>query len=161
MLCHSIVNIVKGSSVGPPTCQGLKDTYVLADHVDDKMGTDRFIRRLGADKVACQGVGGGYTASIMDNISATGTSRAGLAEGTKMVNLKHGKRRRSHQRKFLELRFPLHTSCHRSRDPRVSTDLSAFSLTDQPGQYEMSEYQDCCFRLQPRSCSHCQRCEHP
>ncbi|CZT16260.1 related to Probable cutinase 3 [Ramularia collo-cygni] len=57
-----------GLTVGPPTCEGLKET-------------------LGDDKVACQGIGNGYTASVVDNISTIGTSRAGLAEGTKMVQL--------------------------------------------------------------------------
>lgn len=61
-----------GTTVGPPTCSGLKKQY-------------------GDDAVACQGVGGGYTADIGSNVMPDGTSQAGLEEGTKMLKLANSK----------------------------------------------------------------------
>jgi cutinase len=37
-------------------------------------------------KVACQGVGGDYTANVMDNGNPRGTSAGGTAEAVKMFN---------------------------------------------------------------------------
>jgi cutinase len=51
--------------MGPIVCNGLKKMY-------------------GDGNVLCQGVGGAYSASIMDNISAKGTSAAAIKEATKM-----------------------------------------------------------------------------
>lgn len=55
-----------GITVGPPTCSGLKSAN---------------------SNTICQGVGGGYTASIADNVSSSGTSAAGLREAAEMFAL--------------------------------------------------------------------------
>jgi cutinase len=52
-------------SMGPAVCTGLKG-------------------KLGAGNVACQGVGGAYSAGLMDNVSASGTTAGAIAEATKM-----------------------------------------------------------------------------
>ncbi|KAK5164548.1 uncharacterized protein LTR77_009754 [Saxophila tyrrhenica] len=57
-----------GSSVGPPTCSGLKDTY-------------------GSDMVACQGVGGPYSADLASNGLPRGTSTAAINEGIRLFEL--------------------------------------------------------------------------
>jgi len=57
-----------GGSMGPIICNGLKKKY-------------------GDKSVLCQGVGNGYTASITDNIGGVGTSRAAIAEATKMFTM--------------------------------------------------------------------------
>ncbi|PNS15139.1 hypothetical protein CAC42_8140 [Sphaceloma murrayae] len=57
-----------GSSVGPPTCDGLKS-------------------RLGANNVACQGVGSPYTAGLGDNSLPSGTTQAAITEGARLFNL--------------------------------------------------------------------------
>ncbi|KAF2669718.1 cutinase-domain-containing protein [Microthyrium microscopicum] len=54
-----------GGSVGPIICNGLKKAY-------------------GQAAVNCQGVGGAYTAGILDNISAKGTSATAVREATSM-----------------------------------------------------------------------------
>jgi len=54
-----------GMSMGPATCNGLKG-------------------KLGAENVACQGVGGAYSAGLADNVSASGTTAGAIAEATKM-----------------------------------------------------------------------------
>jgi cutinase len=51
--------------MGPAVCGGLQSAYTK-------------------ERVACQGVGGGYSAAIMDNVSAKGTSSSAIAEATKM-----------------------------------------------------------------------------
>lgn len=50
--------------MGPATCSGLKRDY--------------------PDKVICQGVGSPYTAGLVDNVSASGTSQAAIGEATRM-----------------------------------------------------------------------------
>lgn len=57
-----------GSTVGPPTCEGLKSTY-------------------GASNVACQGVGSPYTASIGSNALPEGTTSAAYGEAQRLFNL--------------------------------------------------------------------------
>ncbi|KAF4550729.1 Cutinase-like protein 8 [Elsinoe fawcettii] len=57
-----------GSSVGPPTCDGLKS-------------------RLGANNVACQGVGGPYTAALGDNALPSGTTQAAINEAARLFTL--------------------------------------------------------------------------
>ncbi|TKX20949.1 cutinase-like protein 8 [Elsinoe australis] len=61
-----------GDSGGPQVCDGLKSRY-------------------GAANVACQGVGGPYTASLLDNLSSTGTSTAAINEGLRLFNLANTK----------------------------------------------------------------------
>jgi cutinase len=51
--------------MGPAVCSGLK-------------------AKLGAGSVACQGVGGAYSAGLMDNVAPAGTTAAAVAEATKM-----------------------------------------------------------------------------
>ena len=51
--------------MGPIVCSGLKQIY-------------------GAPKVLCQGVGGAYTAGILDNVGGKGTSAGAIREGTRM-----------------------------------------------------------------------------
>lgn len=55
-----------GISVGPPTCSGLK-------------------RSLGS--VACQGVGGGYTAGLTENALPGGTNQAAIKSSEDMFNM--------------------------------------------------------------------------
>ncbi|KAI5360617.1 putative cutinase/acetylxylan esterase, alpha/Beta hydrolase, cutinase, serine active [Septoria linicola] len=55
-----------GSTVGPPTCSGLKEAYGNA---------------------ICQGVGGGYAADLGSNALPDGTSAAGLREAADMFAL--------------------------------------------------------------------------
>jgi hypothetical protein len=54
--------------MGPLICNGLKQVY-------------------GDKEIQCQGVGGPYTAAIMDNVSAKGTSAAAIKEATRMFTL--------------------------------------------------------------------------
>jgi cutinase len=51
--------------MGPATCSGLKG-------------------KLGAANVACQGVGGAYSAGLADNTKPAGTTAGAIAEATKM-----------------------------------------------------------------------------
>lgn len=53
--------------MGPATCSGLKS-------------------KLGAGNVACQGVGGPYSAGLMDNVSAKGTTEAAIKEAQSMIS---------------------------------------------------------------------------
>lgn len=53
-----------GMSMGPATCSGLKAKF--------------------AGSVACQGVGGPYTAGLMDNVSPAGTTQGAINEAIKM-----------------------------------------------------------------------------
>ncbi|KAM0723537.1 hypothetical protein Q7P37_000524 [Cladosporium fusiforme] len=57
-----------GSTVGPPTCSGLKSEY-------------------GSDKVACQGVGGPYRASVGSNALPEGTTRESYGEAQRLFDL--------------------------------------------------------------------------
>lgn len=52
-------------SMGPMVCTGLK-------------------ARFGAGNVACQGVGGPYTAGLMDNVLPDGTTPQAIAEAVRM-----------------------------------------------------------------------------
>lgn len=54
--------------MGPTVCSGLKS-------------------KLGASSVACQGVGGAYSAGLMDNVSAKGTSEGAIKEAQAMFNM--------------------------------------------------------------------------
>jgi len=60
-----------GMSMGPATCSGLKKNY--------------------PGKVACQGVGKPYTAGLVENVSASGTSAAAIGEATKMFTTANSK----------------------------------------------------------------------
>jgi cutinase len=51
--------------MGPAVCSGLKG-------------------KLGAANVACQGVGGAYSAGLADNTKPAGTTAGAIAEATKM-----------------------------------------------------------------------------
>jgi cutinase len=51
--------------MGPYICNGLKKAY-------------------GDKEVLCQGVGGGYSAGLLDNVGGKGTSAAAIKEATKM-----------------------------------------------------------------------------
>jgi len=53
-----------GMSMGPATCSGLKSKF--------------------AGSVACQGVGGAYSAGLADNVMPAGTSKGAIAESNKM-----------------------------------------------------------------------------
>jgi len=53
-----------GGTMGPIVCKGLRDGY--------------------PDKVACQGVGGPYSAGLIDNVQPKGTTAAAIGEATKM-----------------------------------------------------------------------------
>jgi len=55
-----------GSSMGPATCSGLKQKF--------------------SNNVACQGVGGAYSAGLADNVMPAGTSAGAIAEATKLFN---------------------------------------------------------------------------
>lgn len=57
-----------GSTVGPPTCEGLKSEY-------------------GANQVACQGVGSPYQATIGANALPEGTTSAAYGEAQRLFNL--------------------------------------------------------------------------
>lgn len=63
---------MQGSSVGPPTCRGLKEEY-------------------GSDKVACQGVGRPYEALVGSNALPEGTTRASYGEAQRLFDLAHSK----------------------------------------------------------------------
>lgn len=60
--------IDQGSTVGPPTCEGLKDAY-------------------GANQVACQGVGSPYAASIGTNALPEGTNSQSYGEAQRLFDL--------------------------------------------------------------------------
>lgn len=62
-----MLTFLQGMSMGPAVCSGLKTKF-------------------GMGSVACQGVGGAYTAGLMDNVSLTGTSNGAIAEATKLFN---------------------------------------------------------------------------
>ena len=51
--------------MGPTVCSGLKT-------------------KLGAGNVACQGVGGAYSAGLAENVAPAGTTPGAIAEATKM-----------------------------------------------------------------------------
>jgi cutinase len=57
--------------MGPKTCSGLKA----------KLSND----------VACQGVGRPYTAGLVDNVSASGTTQAAIGEATRMFTMTNQK----------------------------------------------------------------------
>jgi cutinase len=57
--------------MGPIVCAGLRKEY--------------------PDRVGCQGVGGPYTAGLLDNVSAKGTTAAAIAEAQRMFNLANTK----------------------------------------------------------------------
>lgn len=67
-----MTNETQGSTVGPGTCNELK-------------------RRYGSGNVACQGVGGPYTASLGDNFLPRGTTPAAIGEATRLFNLANTK----------------------------------------------------------------------
>lgn len=45
----------------------------------------------GDESVACQGIGGGYSADVADNLLPDGTSKAAIEEGLRLFNLAHSK----------------------------------------------------------------------
>ncbi|KAG8627312.1 hypothetical protein KVT40_004795 [Elsinoe batatas] len=57
-----------GSTLGPDVCSGLKS-------------------RFGSTSVACQGIGGPYTAALGDNALPVGTTQAAIGEGVRLYNL--------------------------------------------------------------------------
>jgi cutinase len=57
--------------MGPTVCSGLKSKF--------------------KGDVACQGVGGAYSAGLMDNVSASGTSAGAISEALKMFTTAHSK----------------------------------------------------------------------
>nr|UBX54567.1 cutinase [Aspergillus sp.] len=59
-----------GAIAGMPTCTALK-------------------ARLGAGNVACQGVGGAYTASLIPNFLPANTNQASIREATSMFEMAH------------------------------------------------------------------------
>ncbi|EAU37095.1 cutinase precursor [Aspergillus terreus NIH2624] len=59
-----------GYIAGMPTCNALKT-------------------KLGSDQVACQGVGGAYTAGLIPNFLPNNTDQASIDEATKMFDLAH------------------------------------------------------------------------
>jgi len=61
-----------GMSMGPAVCSGLKS-------------------KLGAGNVACQGVGGAYSAGLADNVAPAGTTAGAIAEATKMFTMADSK----------------------------------------------------------------------
>ncbi|PNS19858.1 hypothetical protein CAC42_7825 [Sphaceloma murrayae] len=61
-----------GDSGGPQVCDGLKARY-------------------GSANVACQGVGGAYTAGLLENLLPAGTSSGAINEGLRLFNLANTK----------------------------------------------------------------------
>ncbi|USW52123.1 Putative cutinase/acetylxylan esterase, alpha/Beta hydrolase, cutinase, serine active [Septoria linicola] len=61
-----------GDNLGPATCNQLKSAY-------------------GVSRVACQGVGGPYSAGLLDNFAAEGTTTAAINEGIRLYNLARSK----------------------------------------------------------------------
>ncbi|KAF2397428.1 cutinase [Trichodelitschia bisporula] len=61
-----------GMSMGPAVCSGLK-------------------AKLGAGSVACQGVGGPYSAGLMDNVAPAGTTAGAINEAIRMFQMAHTK----------------------------------------------------------------------
>jgi len=62
----------QGGSVGPPTCNGLKREY-------------------GSSRVACQGVGGPYDATLGANVLPEGTTSAAYNEAIRLFTLANTK----------------------------------------------------------------------
>jgi len=60
-----------GESMGPSVCSSLKSKF--------------------KGEVACQGVGGAYTAGLMDNVGAVGTTKGAIAEAQKMFTTAQSK----------------------------------------------------------------------
>jgi len=60
-----------GMSMGPVVCSGLKKNF--------------------PDQVACQGVGGAYSAGLAENVAPAGTTPAAIAEATKMFTTANSK----------------------------------------------------------------------
>jgi len=60
-----------GESMGPSVCSGLKSKF--------------------KGEVACQGVGGAYSAGLADNVSTSGTTAGAIAEATKMFTTANSK----------------------------------------------------------------------
>ncbi|OOF91413.1 carbohydrate esterase family 5 protein [Aspergillus carbonarius ITEM 5010] len=61
-----------GSVIGPPVCDQLKS-------------------KLGSDKVACQGVGGGYSAGLMQNALPQNTDPSAISAAKDMFNMANSK----------------------------------------------------------------------
>ncbi|KAG8623082.1 hypothetical protein KVT40_008058 [Elsinoe batatas] len=61
-----------GDSGGPQVCDGLKARY-------------------GSANVACQGIGGAYTAGLLENLLPAGTSNDAINEGLRLFNLANTK----------------------------------------------------------------------
>ena len=55
-------------TIGPQVCSGLQSSF-------------------GAANIACQGVGGPYTATLADNFQPQGTSQAAINEAVRLFNL--------------------------------------------------------------------------
>ena len=62
-----ITNLQQGFIIGPGVCSGLKSKF--------------------PDKVACQGVGGAYKASMFDNALPQFTTKEAIEEAAKMFNM--------------------------------------------------------------------------
>ena len=62
----------QGETVGPATCSALKKHY-------------------GDDEVACQGIGGAYTAGLTENALPGGTSTAAISAAKSIFNEAHTK----------------------------------------------------------------------
>ena len=59
---------MQGNTVGPVACDALKTAF-------------------GSNNVACQGVGGAYTAGFLDNLQPKGTTDGAIAEATRLFTL--------------------------------------------------------------------------